>query len=332
MATYSVYDKVDFRTLDIWHLDKTGGLYYDLDPSGYELDFNDGTAIRVRGHDLTYAENGSPTSGTTTSLDYADGGGLYSTLRGIDITVAREQTFFDHNDTQFVLRDIFSGNDTINGSRYSDYINGYTGADTMRGGDGDDTFIVDNVGDRVIERSYEGVDLVRASVSFSLGGQYIENLTLTGTRATDGTGNTGDNVLVGNNAANTLKGGAGDDTLIGARGRDALSGGTGEDTFVFRSIRDSLVGADHRDQITDFKPGADLIDLHLIQAVSGGGPDQPFTFIGDRAFTGEAGQLHAIRSGSGTIVEGDVTGDGKADFQIGLRSVVDALHASDFIL
>ncbi|WP_018044572.1 calcium-binding protein [Methylobacterium sp. 88A] len=332
MATYSVYDKVDFRTLDIWQLDKTGGLYYDTGPTGYELDFNDRTAILVQGHDLTYARNGDPTSGTTTALDYDDGAGLYSTLRGIDVTVAHEKTFFDHNDTQYVLKDIFAGNDTINGSRYSDYIDGYTGADTMKGGDGDDVYIVDNSGDRVIERSLNGVDLVKSSVSFSIGGQFIENLTLTGTSAINGTGNTGDNVLTGNAAANTLKGGAGDDALIGGRGRDVLLGGAGDDTFQFKSIRDSAAGAEHRDQISDFTIGADHIDLHLIQAVTGATGDQPFSFIGDAAFSKQAGQLHALVSGSATIVEGDVNGDGKADFQISLKNVVETLHASDFLL
>ncbi|WP_019904758.1 calcium-binding protein [Methylobacterium sp. 77] len=332
MATYSVYDKVDFRTLDIWHLDKTGGRYYDTASDGYELDFNDGTAILVQGHDLTYATNGSPTSGTTTALDYADGAGLYSTLRDIDITVAHEQKFFDHNSTQYVLKDIFSGADTITGSRYSDYIDGFTGADTMKGGDGNDVYIVDNIGDRVIERSLEGVDLVKASVSFSMAGQFIENLTLTGTAAINGSGNTGDNVIVGNSAENTLKGGAGNDTLIGGRGQDVLLGGTGDDTFVFRSIKDSAPGVEHRDTISDFTIGADQIDLHVIQAVTGAGTDRAFSFIGDAAFTKQAGQLHVVHSGSATIVEGDTTGDGKADFQIALKNVVDALHASDFIL
>ncbi len=50
---------------------------------------------------------------------------------------------------------------------------------------GSDTYGVQNSGDRVIEANGigTGIDLVESSVSFSLAGQYIENLTLTGPRA-----------------------------------------------------------------------------------------------------------------------------------------------------
>ena len=40
----------------------------------------------------------------------------------------------------------------------------------------------------------------------------MENLTLTGTTAINGTGNALDNILTGNSAANVLTGGAGNDT------------------------------------------------------------------------------------------------------------------------
>ncbi len=50
----------------------------------------------------------------------------------------------------------------------------------MAGGLGNDTYIVDNAGDTVGESVGRGIDLVRSSVAFSLVGQDIENLTLTG--------------------------------------------------------------------------------------------------------------------------------------------------------
>lgn len=59
----------------------------------------------------------------------------------------------------------------------------------------------------------------------------LENLTLTGTNAIDGTGNALGNVLTGNAAANLLLGNAGNDTLIGGGGNDTLNGGTGNDTL-----------------------------------------------------------------------------------------------------
>jgi Ca2+-binding RTX toxin-like protein len=118
----------------------------------------------------------------------------------------------------------FEGNDTLNGAG---------GADTMFGGIGDDTYVVDVVGDVVTENAGEGIDLVQSSITYSLASSAeIENLTLTGTSAINGTGNAKDNILVGNSANNTLTGGAGNDRLDGGTGNDTMVGGTGNDTYV----------------------------------------------------------------------------------------------------
>ncbi|HCZ16815.1 MAG TPA: type I secretion protein, partial [Candidatus Accumulibacter sp.] len=79
---------------------------------------------------------------------------------------------------------------------------------------GNDTYVIDNTGDVVTENAGEGADLVRSSVSYTLTAN-VENLTLTGTSALNGTGNTLNNVLTGNSGNNVLSGGTGADTLIG---------------------------------------------------------------------------------------------------------------------
>jgi Ca2+-binding RTX toxin-like protein len=56
-------------------------------------------------------------------------------------------------------------------------------------------------------------------LTYTLGAN-VENLTLTGNAAINGTGNALDNVLTGNSGNNTLTGGAGNDTLIGGAGTD----------------------------------------------------------------------------------------------------------------
>ena len=59
----------------------------------------------------------------------------------------------------------------------------------------------------------------------------VENLTLTGTSAVNATGNTLNNVLTGNAAANVLNGGAGNDTLTDSAGANVYVGGAGNDTL-----------------------------------------------------------------------------------------------------
>lgn len=120
--------------------------------------------------------------------------------------------------------------------------------------------------------------------------------------------------FIAGSAGDTLIGGAGNDTFFGGLGADVLTGGTGNDLFRYTAINESLVGS--RDRITDFAAG-DRIELTQIDADgNAGNGDTAFTFIGAGAFTNVAGQLHIIASGADWLVEGDVNGDGAADFQI----------------
>ena len=120
-------------------------------------------------------------------------------------------------------------NNTLTGNGAANALDGKGGADRMYGGKGDDTYVVDDAGDKAYELNGEGADTVLSSVSYNLTGQYIESLTLTGTSAINGTGNTKRNTLIGNDAANLLDGG-GDS--------DVLRGGKGDDTYVVDNAGD----------------------------------------------------------------------------------------------
>jgi Ca2+-binding RTX toxin-like protein len=124
-----------------------------------------------------------------------------------------------------------AGNDTLSGGAGNDSLDGGTGNDSLYGGKGNDTYVVDNAGDLVSELDTEGTDTVQSSISYALG-QFVENLTLTGTAAINATGNTLPNRLVGNSGNNLLTGGAGNDTLTGGNGADTLTGGQGNDTLI----------------------------------------------------------------------------------------------------
>lgn len=126
----------------------------------------------------------------------------------------------------------------IVGNSAANIIDGGAGADKMTGLSGNDTYMVDNIGDRAIETSASGgMDLVESSVSFALGAN-VENLTLIGDLAINGTGNALANIISGNAAANVIYGGGGDDTLDGGAGADSMSGGAGDDVYYVDSLSD----------------------------------------------------------------------------------------------
>ncbi len=147
-----------------------------------------------------------------------------------------------------------TGNSQANslyGNDGDNVLNGGVGADTMAGGLGNDTYVVDNAGDTVSENAGQGSDLVRSSLTFTLG-DFVENLVLTGSTAVNATGNSLNNVITGNNAANIIDAGAGADAMSGLGGNDTYyvddtgdtvieAGGGGTDT-VFSSVSFTLVG------------------------------------------------------------------------------------------
>jgi Ca2+-binding RTX toxin-like protein len=116
-----------------------------------------------------------------------------------------------------------------------DTLDGLAGADAMEGGMGDDVYVVDNIRDTILELSGQGIDTVRSFINYSLairGNENIENLTLSGVKTIDATGNDLDNILIGNSAANAINGGEGNDTIDGGNGRDRLIGGLGDDIYI----------------------------------------------------------------------------------------------------
>jgi hypothetical protein len=120
------------------------------------------------------------------------------------------------------------------------------------------------------------------------------------------------------------------DTLIGGLGKDTMSGGAGGDFFDFNLKTESVKGA-NRDVILDFSHGqGDRIDLASIDAKSGGG-NQAFKFIGKQGFHDQKGELHFVKKAGFLVAEGDINGDGRADFQIEVHGV-GKLVAADFIL
>ncbi|MFM5981867.1 MAG: hypothetical protein ACKO9I_15125 [Sphaerospermopsis kisseleviana] len=138
------------------------------------------------------------------------------------------------------------GNDTLIGGEGNDYLDGGIGVDSLIGGNGNDTYVVDGLGDVVIENANEGIDAVISSISYTLGNN-LETLILTGQNNLNGTGNDLNNTLFGNDGNNVLDGGLGDDTIYGQAGNDTLIGGEGNDTLIGGTGADSLIGGVGKD-------------------------------------------------------------------------------------
>lgn len=236
----------------------------------------------------------------------------------------------------------YGGDDHLIGDAGNDTLRSLSGADILEGGKGDDSYwVFADTTDSIVDSG--GIDTIRTTRSWDLrNNPTIENVELSAFGDWSVTGNEldnkltgagGDDVLRGLDGNDRIDGGFGKDVLVGGEGRDILSGGRGDDRFTFGD-GDVGVGA-ARDVILDYGD-YDQISVGLIDADTTRYSNQAFTFIRDREFTGTAGELRfeSQTDGNGdvvTLVEGDQTGDGVADFQLELRGQ-HMLYEGDFIL
>jgi serralysin len=216
------------------------------------------------------------------------------------------------------------GNDTLNSQRGADTLDGGEGNDTLSGGDGGQTFIGGNGSDTA---SYAGF----------LFGTLVVDLAAPGNNTNRAAGDTYDSIenLIGSDSGDTLRGDGGGNILTGGSGKDTFHGNAGNDIFDFNVKTESVNAA--ADVIEDFRGAGselDRIDLSGIDAKKGAG-NQVFKFIGSQKFHKVAGELHFVKHGTFVTVEGDINGNGKADFKIDVHNLTDDLNSlvkGDFVL
>ena len=188
------------------------------------------TMIGGRGNDTYYVDNVGDV--VTELLDEGTADEVRTTLASYALAANVEKLtglsaagqLLAGNSLDNIIRG-FSGNDTINGG---------VGADNMTGLAGDDIYIVDNVGDVVVEAAGQGTDEVRTTLSAYTLAANVENL-----RGALATGQ----MLNGNTLNNTIIGAGGNDTLNGGTGADTMLGGLGDDTYVVDNVGDVVTEA-----------------------------------------------------------------------------------------
>ena len=190
-----------------------------------------------------------------------------------------------------------AADNTIVGTAFSDIIDGGEGLDIMEGGLGNDTYIVDDAGDVIVELTGGGLDTVSidaaSNVDYTLAAD-LENLILNGTaNGQDGTGNNLDNVITGSAARNAISGLAGADTLYGGGENDTMNGGDGDDTMYGEL---NLVPSDPNFAIT----GNDTMN-------GGNGNDTMFGENGNDTMNGDAGN-DTMNGGAGNDTMSGGTG------------------------
>ena len=197
-----------------------------------------------------------------------------------------------------------AGDDYLYGNAGNDTLVGGLGADNLQGGLGDDVYVVDNIADVVTEAVGAGIDMVSASITYTLGAN-VENLTLTDNANINGTGNALANSLVGNSGANTLSGGDGNDTLNGGAGADTMLGGMGNDSYVVDSTADVVTelageGTDSVSASVTYALSTDVENLTLTGSAAINGIGN----ISNNQLAGNAGN-NTLNAGDGNdVLEG----------------------------
>ncbi len=281
--------------------------------------------IRYVNDETTFALD---TGARTITVTVTDTGSLTSAPATASVGVIADVT--DPNDIN-----AFTGtqyDDRIDGGLGNDVLDGGAGADTLIGGADNDTYTVDDAGDIVTELAPDGVDEVNASITYSLvdtdgagaDGGNVENLTLTGTDAIDGSGNDLANIITGNSAANTLS---------GADGNDKLSGGGGDDSFTYDLATevdgtDTIDGGADVDLLTitgtagddQFNLAAVSPDIEIEIAANGAVADTD----NDLTVTGVDNIVINTGNGSDTVtISGNFTGTGLATSTITIDGTAD---------
>jgi Ca2+-binding RTX toxin-like protein len=205
------------------------------------------------------------------------------------------------------------GRDALIGDAGDDLLIGGHGADYFEGGFDNDTYVLNDKFDQVVELAGEGEDTVRTNRSHHLEAN-VENLILSGAKDLKAWGNSLANEITGNIGENRIEFGGG----------DTVSGGGGQDTYVLEA---TFRGA----AVVDGADNTGKVDFTRIDADTTTPGHQAFHEAPNNQFTGVAGEIIAVVSDdydAPVYIAFDTNGDGKADGEL----TVQHWHNLDFAI
>ena len=218
-----------------------------------------------------------------------------------------------------------TGNNTLDGGLGDDILDGGGGVDTLIGGAGNDIYVVNTIKDIIIEDTGGGMDTVQSSATYTLAAlANVENLTLTGTAAIDGTGNSGNNTIFGN---------VGNNVLDGGEGIDILRGGAGDDIYIVNTTTDAITEL--------VAGGTDMVKSSVTFALSATANVENLSLTGNASIdgTGNIDNNVIVGNAGSNVLDGGggvdtFTGAGGADtFYFSTKGVLgvgSASHITDF--
>ena len=319
---------------DVYHITSSSSMLFELAGEGIDTINTDLTNITLAANfeNLTYTGTTGRFTGRGNDLaNRITGGANGDFLIGLQ-----------GNDTLYGL----AGADVLNGGSGFDFLDGGTGADVMIGGSDNDIYVVDHIGDLLIEGVGGGSDTIWLYLANFVLPNEVENITYFGTVQATLSGNSSANQIFGGSGSDTilglngndrlfgfagndvLDGGLGNDRLVGGFGNDMLTGGAGSDIFQF----DLALHSSNVDTITDFTTGEDILQLSrtIFAALSAGSLSETFFSIGNQATDADTRIIYDPETGS---LYYDADGDGEGQ-QVLFANLVPgtALSHEDFLI
>jgi Ca2+-binding RTX toxin-like protein len=198
----------------------------------------------------------------------------------------------------------------ITGNRGNNKLDGGNDSarDTLIGGKGNDTYVLRDSLDSVIEAANGGTDTIETTLNDASLARFnaanVENLSFIGS---------GSATLVGNNLANVITGGVSADTLIGGSGTtpaDILRGGRGDDVYIVSRQSDRIV-----------ENGGPLDGTDTIRTSAATYSMAAFANVENLVYTGGSASRLTGNSGNNTITGGNF-----------VRNIIDGGSGDDYLI